>query len=292
MIAGKDISEKRLEEYSDVFADMVNVLLFDGEEVINPDDLEDAPTFSAYQGKDRLRKLERDVAKYWTTGKVRLSYIGLENQTNIYKNMPLRIIGYDGTFYRDELNNAKTEIIPVVTLVLYFGYERHWRKPLSLADCLKIPPKLSPYVSDYKMNLFEIAWLPDETVAKFKSDFKFVAEYFTQIRKTGQWQPMPEVVKHVRELFYLFKELTGDNRFLDIFDNTDTSAEGGVNMSSIALNKIEQRGILKGIEQVAVAMISEGEPIEKIQRLTNLSLERIHQLVENFSKTIHSKVKI
>ena len=61
MIAGKDISEKRLEEYSDVFADMVNVLLFDGEEVINPDDLEDAPTFSAYQGKDKLRKLERAI---------------------------------------------------------------------------------------------------------------------------------------------------------------------------------------------------------------------------------------
>ena len=64
-------------------------------------------------------------------------------------------------------------------------------------------------------------------------------------------------------------------------------------MSSIALDKIEQRGeqrgILKGIEQVAVAMISESEPIEKIQRFTNLSLERIRQLAENLSEKMKSK---
>ena len=40
----KDIAEKRLESYNDVFADIVNVLLFSGEKLIAEDQLEDGPT--------------------------------------------------------------------------------------------------------------------------------------------------------------------------------------------------------------------------------------------------------
>ena len=35
----KDISEKLLADYNDVFADILNVLLFNGEEVVDPDHL-------------------------------------------------------------------------------------------------------------------------------------------------------------------------------------------------------------------------------------------------------------
>ena len=37
-MAEKDITEKILADYNDVFADIVNVLLFNGEQVISPDD--------------------------------------------------------------------------------------------------------------------------------------------------------------------------------------------------------------------------------------------------------------
>ena len=40
-MAEKDISEKILESYNDVFADIVNVLLFNGEQVVDPSDLTD-----------------------------------------------------------------------------------------------------------------------------------------------------------------------------------------------------------------------------------------------------------
>lgn len=38
-IAGKDITEKNLEAYNDVFADIVNVLLFNGKSVLKEDAL-------------------------------------------------------------------------------------------------------------------------------------------------------------------------------------------------------------------------------------------------------------
>ena len=64
----------------------------------------------------------------------------------------------------------------MVTLVLYFGHKTHWNKPLSLKERLDIPPKLEPFVSDYKINLFEIAYLTHEQVKLFHSDFRIVAD--------------------------------------------------------------------------------------------------------------------
>ena len=48
-MAEKDITEKRLEDYVDVFADIVNVLLFGGEERIRPEDLAESLPRSIYK---------------------------------------------------------------------------------------------------------------------------------------------------------------------------------------------------------------------------------------------------
>ena len=40
-MAEKDAAEKILMSYNDVFADIVNALLFDGEPVVAPEELED-----------------------------------------------------------------------------------------------------------------------------------------------------------------------------------------------------------------------------------------------------------
>ena len=103
-MAEKDKIQRTLESYNDVFADIVNVLLFNGIEKLNENDLTDAQTFSYYkmEGKE-VHSQERDVSKFWNNGEIRLSLIGLENQTKVDKYMPLRVIGYDGAAYRAQL---------------------------------------------------------------------------------------------------------------------------------------------------------------------------------------------
>ena len=49
------------------------------------------------------------------------------------------------------------------------------------------------------MNLFEIAWLTDEQVKMFKSDFGIVADYFVQMRKNNDYEPGREQIRHVDE---------------------------------------------------------------------------------------------
>lgn len=57
-----------------------------------------------------------------------LALLGLENQSVIDNTMPVRVIGYDGATYRNELNAKPVKIYPILTTVLYFGWEEHWNK--------------------------------------------------------------------------------------------------------------------------------------------------------------------
>ena len=62
----KDVTTRRLEEYNDVFADIINVLVFDGERQVREDDLIDMDTKTEIVADDKgFRSQERDVAKFW-----------------------------------------------------------------------------------------------------------------------------------------------------------------------------------------------------------------------------------
>ncbi|MBQ7165348.1 MAG: hypothetical protein IJR93_00160 [Treponema sp.] len=98
-MAEQDIAEKRLEEYDDVFADIVNVLLFDGKPLVREDALSETSRLSQYKADDGLHEQERDIAKYWQDGNIRICLYGLENQTAVDADIPLRVVSYDGADY-------------------------------------------------------------------------------------------------------------------------------------------------------------------------------------------------
>ncbi len=213
-MAEKDVTEKLLEDYPDVFADIINVLVYNGEDRVDAADLEATGAVSQYKAANVIHSQERDVAKYWKKGQVRIGLLGLENQSLRNPDIALRVISYDGAAYRDELNQGE-ERYPVVTLVLYFGTDQRWgQKSRSLCSVIGIPDeKLARFINDYKANVFEIAWLDDETVAKFKSDFRIVADYFVQMRKNHDYVPSAEVMDHVEEVLNLMAAVSGDRRF-------------------------------------------------------------------------------
>lgn len=238
-MAEKDISEKTLEAYNDVFADIVNVLLFDGREVIKPTELEDQLPRSAYKSDGKLREMERDVAKRWKNGSVRIACIGMENQTAVDTYMPLRIIGYDGAEYRAQydLNGSK---YPVVTFILYFGSERKWDGEISLKQCLNIPAELEEYVNDYKVRVFPIAFLSPEKVQQFKSDFRIVADYFVQMQSTHDYVPSEQTIDHVQATLQLLSIMGNDERFEEAYNE---GREGGLKNMSEVLDRIENKGV-------------------------------------------------
>ena len=241
-----DITEKILEDYNDVFADIINGLIFNGEQRILPESLENTQVHSQYKAEDgKVHELERDVAKYWKDKKVELAICGIENQSIVEKNMPFRIIGYDGASYRSQLLEERKEILPVMTIVLYFGTNRHWYGKKNIKGLMKIPEELNDYINDYEMKVFEIAWLTEAEIDRFHSDFKIVANFFVQKRKNKNYIPDdPTEIKHVDEVLKLLQVMTGDERYQMIFQK-----KKGVRSMCDVAERLEKMGMEKGIEQ-------------------------------------------
>ena len=240
-MGAKDITEKNLEAFNDVFADIVNVLLFKGKHLMKEKDLESATKDSMFKADGKIHEQERDVSKFWKNGEVRISILGFENQTVQDYNMPLRVIGYDGASYKMQVNDKDLKKkYPVATLVLYFGTEKKWTAPKNLLGCFKVPDELKPFVSDYKINVFNIAWLSKETVDMFQSDFKFVAQYFRAKRLNKNYIPTEEEIKHADELFKMFTALTGDKFFEMAYNEVISNKKGGITMCDIVQGFVQE----------------------------------------------------
>lgn len=238
-MAEKDMTEKLLEDYNDVFADIINVLLFNGKQRVKPESLEKSNLKSQYKADDgKLHEQERDVMKYWREGGIRLAVYGLENQTVIDEQMPVRIFGYEGANYRSQYGDK--QIIPVVTVVLHFGTERRWNKPVNLKELMSIPDELEPFVNDCHMNVIDVAWLTDEQLEQFKSDFGIVANFFVNKRKNPKYVPDDKrEFKHVDAVLKFLGVMTGDKEYENLLNNQNFKKEGA-NMCSVVQNLKEE----------------------------------------------------
>lgn len=95
-----DKVEKILEDYGDVFADIINVLVYHGEEVVRSENLADGPTASMFKAAEgNWGQKGRDVIKMDVRNHIAYALYGLENQTAVNYVMPVRSMGYDYASY-------------------------------------------------------------------------------------------------------------------------------------------------------------------------------------------------
>lgn len=157
--------------HNDVFSDIINGLLFE-QHYIDENKLKDVRPESAYEDFDgNLRSMERDLLKEYGEGDetnyFAIAEFGIGNQTTVDPTIPVRVMGYDYTVYKrqlDEYNNKKRDLyrllrkaqeignaelvkrvqadieklgdfklVPVVTIILNFSRTR-WNKAKSLKE--------------------------------------------------------------------------------------------------------------------------------------------------------------
>ena len=263
---GKDITQKMLERYNDVFADIVNVLLFNGKKIVDEDALIDTPVDSALKLDGEIHSQYRDVAKYWKNSQINIALFGLENQTVPDKLMPMRVIGYDGAEYKKQVleENRYKKKYPVITLVLYMGYDRNWKYSNSLLDLLEVDENLKPYVSDYKINIFEIAFLDREKINLFKSDFRMLADYLYQMRTTDSYEGDESDIKHVDEILMLMSAMSG---FKNVENIIKVAHERKVSNMKGFFELAEEKGLEKGIELGRTEGIEKGLELGRTEGL-------------------------
>ena len=291
-MAGKDLSEKKLEDYNDVFADILNILLFK-KDLILPSLLEDGPSESIYKAEEKnLRGQYRDTFKYYKNAGIMLAGFGMENETKEEDNMPVRVMGYDYSAYRAQIDKGGVRY-PVITIVLNFS-DKKWNKPIRLKDMLEIPEGMGKFVQDYKIIVFDIAFLPDKTISQFKSTFKHVAHFFKNKRMLDKYQPLDEEIEHLEAFLDLLKVFTGDKKYEEIkYSLLERQKKGeGVTMCTV-VEKFTNDGIQQGIEQgiqqgieqsgkqIILNMHNKGCDVETISDLSGISLDIVKNVLEN-----------
>ena len=164
------------------FADFFNAILFEGRQIIKPEELEDRDTeeSSILEHKEYVKSIQasRDnikIRKKSTVYGIEFVMFGLEHQEHIHYAMPMRVMGYDYGFYKKQYDSnaekckslkglendeylsgmRKTDkFTAVITVVVYYG-EKPWDGATTLHEILNIPEEMEKYVSDYKMMLIE-----------------------------------------------------------------------------------------------------------------------------------------
>ena len=243
-MAEKDKVEKLLEDYPDVFADIINVLIYDGKQIVKPEELRTTNIQSQYKASDDvLHEEERDTLKEWTKGKDYKVFFGIENQTTKDRKMPLRVIAYDGASYRSQmLKKQQKDFCKVITLVLHFG-NRRWKGDKELQEIIKKQSGEEDRFQNYKLNVFDIAYLTEEQVKMFRSDFGIIADYFVKRRKGYKIIENYQPIKHVDEMLKFMKIFAEDDRFLKLDLKRDEKGE--ITMCTI-LDAVEQKGYSRG----------------------------------------------
>lgn len=190
----KDLCEKDLLRVPAVFASLVNLLLFDNKNVIQPEQIRYLDFSAHFFFNRRLHPLYHDVGAIVLGSKHNLPFLFcFENQTHSDWLMPVRIFCYMATVFLWQIRQIRAtrknkdpdfpleRLIPCVIFTLHYG-PYVW-KPKSFRQLFRYDayPYLQPFLSDYKINIENIACWDREKIASIHSDFRFVADYCRQM---------------------------------------------------------------------------------------------------------------
>ena len=281
----KDITTKDLLSNNDVFADIANVNLFGGEQMILPEDLVAVPLETSYKDMDgKYHRLFRDI--FMKVDKLGgcIAFLGFENQVDINRAMPVRDMGYTYTGYAKQIkdivarnnkykNSAYTKVLheeqklmPIATFVLYFG-EEEWNEPLSLMDILDIPEPEKEFwkgfMNDYRIRVIHMVGQSEGIRSKYRSDYGVIADYLAYYndRKAleGYLKNEKRKLIHVEQVLDMLEAFSNDKRFHIINEQyiESNDKEERDNMC-LLLDMCEERGMERGIQQGMEQGIQQG----------------------------------
>ena len=309
----KDVSLKTFWRDNEHFADLFNAALFNGSQIIKPDQLVeiDSDTSAIIKSDDYNESIKRnrDVVKKMFDG-VEFTILGLEIQDKTHFAMPLRTMTYDTLGYIKEYNNIKKQhklnndslpssesflsgitaddrFHPIITLVLYYG-ETLWTGPLNLSDMMvDMSSYMKSLFSDYHLNLIQI--LDSDKYTFYNDDVRNLFNITKNIYKEdieaiySQYQSDnvdPEVIE-------LISVITDTPQLLELCSNHknggNTMCNAFRNLEAQWTERGKQEGRQEGIacEKInsIITMLELG--ITKEQILTKYSLEEFNKAEES-----------
>lgn len=255
----KDVTQKNLEGFPDVAADILNMFIHGGKQVVKAGNLYPAPTETEYAPPGSvLRNQLEDISKYeMQEGKIRVQYL-LANQSESDRGMILRKAGYMGAIYREQYDGKAADFFPVVSLVLYWG-SGCWESPCGIKELFSdtnLPAELWELADDLRLHVFKMRTLPPEVRELFTSDMRLVADYLAE----GNGFRSDRPVIHKEALIRLLRALGEDTDVEDtgrILEEMDIKEEDEITMCEL-FDQYTRRGRKEGLEEGIKTGFGEG----------------------------------
>ena len=298
------------------FADLFNATIFDGEQVIQPEELEPVDgeediLLIDKNGKKQEVHRYRDIVMKWKKEAV-LILLACENQAKVHYAMSVRNMLYDSLSYVGQIQRMWTKnvekmstaeflskfrkddrLIPVLTLVFYYDVDQ-WDGSKDLYGMLqwsedeKKNAVLKEYVPNYRINLIDAGNL--EHLERFKSDLQ---EVLGMIQCRGDKESLLKYINDRKEYFqnvdeetyYVIREFLHSERMLK--GNIEKSqGKGTVDMCK-ALEDLYNEGIECGMVKGVVETLHDfgmekDAAIQKVMQKFEMSREHAEKDVESY----------
>ena len=301
----KDKLTKKYMKNPKVFADFFNGFIYEGEQIIDADSLEELDATGIVSipyskgnksvAIQRIRDLvkstivKRDNSRYYMI-------LGIENQSDIHYAMPVKKMMYDALTYADQIDAiskqkehlqegaeeflsgiGKTDhLIPVVTVTLYWG-DKPWDGPTSLKEMLvDMDEDIDRLVDDCNINLFSIIDLVE--IPEYRTELK---ELFAVLNARNDGEKLVNVVSSSQEYMHISKDAAEIiKNFSSMKKLPRRNKEGDYNMCK-AIIEIEEKGIEKGTCDTLISLVKDGLlDIKEAAKRADMPLEKFKSLVE------------
>ena len=280
----KDSVSKKYLQDKDRFADLFNFYLYDGQQVIQPEQLREMDTTAitlpyGQDGKVSSVQKQRDIIKVvsaMTDGHCDYLLLAIEVQSELHYAMPVKNMLYDVMQYADQVSQtAKThrknqdeassgeflsgfyktdKLLPVITLTVYLD-AAEWDAPRSLHEMLLVEDeRLLPFIPDYKLNLITPAEIDDTDFTKFHTELSPVLKYLKYSRSKDK---LNEVV-HTDPVY---RRLDRDSaEVINIVTGSNLSIEQGKESIDMcqAIEEMRAESEAKGILKTLVSLFKKG----------------------------------
>ncbi|MCC8163117.1 MAG: hypothetical protein LIO86_08135 [Lachnospiraceae bacterium] len=282
------------------FADIINLCVYDGKQVVLPQNLENDSTVLYPKDRKGMSKERRaDVSKRCSNGYSFCIYC-LENESKISYIMPVRNMEFEAARYREQLREIAAghkksdyknwdeysseftkddRLQPVIMLILYWS-RKPWDGARNLTEMLDISEEdkkqLAPFLQNYSLNLINMYDL--KNVDACRSPLKYILRLLQKDQdKAALYQEVQEEPAYKRldqETGRMIAVLLRDDALQQYIENREEDGKEAFNMCK-ALDDMRQEAMERGISEGMNQGINRGRAVGEglFARLTGSLLQ-------------------
>ena len=222
------------------FASFINAVVFEGEQLIRPENLVRYENDTAFIINDSKRiedkKRRRDIVVKSDVNGI-YCILGVEHQSSVDQAMVVRCAIYEMLEYLKQLENKEYKrLVPQIMVAFYTGPKK-WNVPVKLSDYFEIPEELKKYFNDWKIILVDVKEMDTSKIKDEQTRYFIEA---IQAMYKGSYEDLKRLKKMKKENFLYAAIITGS------IDQVENVLEG------------DEMDMCEGMERMAEGFRSEG----------------------------------